>query len=75
MIAELTSDENESIEMKSSEISTTVYLYNTLVLSYLVLLGVLGHGMYVYYLKQKRIHGNKLNIVSMMLDSHKCKNI
>ena len=75
MIAELTSDENESIEMKSSEISTTVYLYNTLVLSYLVLLGVLGHGMFVYYFKQKRIHGNKLNVFSMMLDSHKCKNI
>ncbi len=75
MIAELTSDENESIEMKSSEITTTVYLYNTLVLSYALILGVLGHGMYVYYLKQKRIHGNRLNIFSTTLDSHKCKNI
>lgn len=73
IIAESTSDENESIEIKSNEITNTVYLYNTLIISYIAIFGVLGHGLYKYYLTKRKNMGKNINIMNLLLDSHKCK--
>ena len=74
IIAESTSDENESIEIKANEITNTVYLYNTLIISYIAIFGVLGHGFYKYYLKEVKNNKN-IDIIKLLLDSNKCKNV
>lgn len=74
IIAESTSDENESIEIKANEITNTVYLYNTLIVSYIAIFGVLGNGFYKYYLKEVKSNKN-IDIIKLLLDSNKCKNL
>jgi hypothetical protein len=59
---------NESIEIKDDEINNIVVLYNTLILSYLLIPLVCGKGLYDYYLK----NGKNMNIIEFLLKDNDC---
>lgn len=59
---------NESIEIKDDEINNIVILYNTLILSYLLIPVLCGKGLYDYYLK----YGKNMNIIEFLLKDNDC---
>ena len=67
-------DTNESIDLKENEIDNILYLYNLLIISYLVIPIVMIIGVYKNYKKQKSKSKN-LSLINFFFKNIECKNI
>lgn len=67
-------DTDESIDLKENEISNILYLYNSLVVSYLVLPIIMVVGVYQNY-KKRRAHKKDLTLLNFFFDKNPCKNL
>ena len=67
-------DTDESIELKENEIDNILYLYNLLIISYLVIPIVMIIGVYKNYKKQKSKSKN-LSLINFFFKNIECKNL
>lgn len=67
-------DTDESIDLKENEISNILYLYNSLVVSYLVLPIIMVVGVYQNY-KKRRADKKDLTLLNFFFEKKPCKNL
>lgn len=67
-------DTDESIELKENEIDNILYLYNSLIISYLIIPIVMVIGVYKQYKKQLKV-SKDISLLNFFFKTPNCKNL